>query len=779
MNESSDSLPLEELEKAPMPSIFSSLRATVSKPLQSVLDIEHYIKCNQRTEMLTQQYRKLMNVDTKLAGNIKRQSIAICPSIQFLPKGRTLEYFDKETYWLMLDYDHVISLVLDEKVEKASHSKYAMAVYRTISGKGLRILLKYMRPAGCTLTATELHRLAIDKAMAYFNDLLSINADIQCRDMTRLCGLSHDDKAYFNWNAEPMEITPEEVTKFYNTVVKETLNPDSAPPADASASRPSHRSKSSGKAHDSDGRWQTGIEEITTQVKRLAENWDIRFESGSHNKYLMRFTTFCHNYGADKEELSTWLQAEYGSEYKGIPDIVKTIYKFTDSFGIWKLKAPGEGYGKNPGVRAIRQWLSMRYELRNNTFTCREELRAIDLLHSKYRQWTVIDTKLENSIYDQMHLDGLCIGQKMLHAVINSDFCPDYNPLQSYLQDLDFTWEEGKHPDYIAELANMVHVKHYEGYYHSQEDFVYAFKKWLVAMTAGWFTNHIVNHTVLVLVGKGGIFKTTLLEHLLPPQLSSYFANDSSSDYRSKDFQEMGASKALVNLDEFEFPEGKNLSAFKSMITKQEFTFRRPYDRYPSILKHNTSFCATSNNVHFLKDNIGRRLLIWEVEQIDNPTTHKIDYTHVYAQALTLAKKVAANQKRMKENEEKDAQVTKGDEWVYWLTQEDIEKQKLHNELFRRDNHLAEQILRYFRVPTKKDEEGCNLKFMTASEILDRISTNPIFRQEFSSCDLIPVMERLGFKRIHRHNGDGWWVVEKDGKEILDDHEFKPGQDKL
>ena len=191
-----------------MPSIFSSLRATVSKPLQSVLDIEHYIKCNQRTEMLTQQYRKLMNVDTKLAGNIKRQSIAICPSIQFLPKGRTLEYFDKETYWLMLDYDHVISLVLDEKVEKASHSKYAMAVYRTISGKGLRILLKYMRPAGCTLTATELHRLAIDKAMAYFNDLLSINADIQCRDMTRLCGLSHDDKAYFNWNAEPMEITP-------------------------------------------------------------------------------------------------------------------------------------------------------------------------------------------------------------------------------------------------------------------------------------------------------------------------------------------------------------------------------------------------------------------------------------------------------------------------------------------------------------------------------------------------------------------------------------------
>lgn len=52
MNESSDSLPLEELEKAPMPSIFSSLRATVSKPLQSVLDIYHtsYLYASQNGE---------------------------------------------------------------------------------------------------------------------------------------------------------------------------------------------------------------------------------------------------------------------------------------------------------------------------------------------------------------------------------------------------------------------------------------------------------------------------------------------------------------------------------------------------------------------------------------------------------------------------------------------------------------------------------------------------------------------------------------------------------
>lgn len=778
MKESTDIMSLEEPQKAAMPSIFASLRSTVSKPVQNVLDIEHYIRFDQHTEVLTQQYRKLMNVDTKLAFNIKRQSIAISPSIQFLPKGRTLENFDRETLWLMLDYDHVASLVLDEKVEKAAQSKYVMVVYRTISGMGFRILLKYTRPAGCTLTATELHRLAIDKAMKYFNDLLMLNADTQCRDMTRLCGLAHDEKAYFCWNAAAMEITPEEVTQFYSTVVKRADEPSALsqnPDAATVPPRRHRRSMSSTKAHDGEGKWQTGIEEITTQVKRLAENWDVRFESGSHNKYLMRFTAFCHNYGADREELFAWMQDQFGTEYPGFKDIVKTIYKHTDSFGCWKLMAPGEGYGKRPGVKAIRQWLSTRYELRHNTFTCREELRAIDVMHSKYHQWTTIDTKLENSIYDQMHLDGLYIGLQMLHAVINSDFCPDFNPLRSYLKDLDFTWEEDKHPDYIAELADMVSVKRYEGFYHDQGYFEYAFKKWLVGMVAGWCTDKVVNHTVLVLVGKGGIFKTTLMENLLPPLLRSYYANDSSADYRSKDFQEMGASKALLNLDEFEFPEGKNLSAFKSMITKHEFTFRRPYDRYPSTLIHNTSFCATSNNVHFLKDTLGRRLLVWEVEQIDCQKIHQIDYTHVYAQALALAQKV------MKKGKKTDGGETKEEEeWVYWLTPDDIEKQKIHNELFLKDNHLMEQLLRYFRVPDKeKDKNSCCLKFMTASEILDHISSNPIFRQDFSTKDLIPIMERLGFRRIHRHNGDGWWVIEKDGKEIMTDHEFNPGEDEL
>ena len=91
---------------------------------------------------------------------------------------------------------------------------FTMVFYITVSGKGFRILLRYMRPEGCNLTATELHLLAIRKAMSVYDKLLGISSDKQCQDMVRSCGLAYDPEAYFNWNAEVFAITREEVEEF-------------------------------------------------------------------------------------------------------------------------------------------------------------------------------------------------------------------------------------------------------------------------------------------------------------------------------------------------------------------------------------------------------------------------------------------------------------------------------------------------------------------------------------------------------------------------------------
>ncbi|MUU05557.1 MAG: hypothetical protein EP150_11475 [Prevotella copri] len=98
--------------------------------------------------------------------------------------------------------------------QTARNIPFTMIFYITVSGKGFRILLRYMRPEGCNLTATELHLLAIRKAMSMYDKLLGISCDKQCQDMVRSCGLAYDPEAYFNWNAEVLAITREEVEEF-------------------------------------------------------------------------------------------------------------------------------------------------------------------------------------------------------------------------------------------------------------------------------------------------------------------------------------------------------------------------------------------------------------------------------------------------------------------------------------------------------------------------------------------------------------------------------------
>lgn len=53
---------------------------------------------------------------------------------------------------------------------------------------------------------------------------------------------------------------------------------------------------------------------------------------------------------------------------------------------------------------------------------------------------------------------------------------------------------------------------------------------------------------MLVLVGKGGIYKTTLLGSILPPCLADYYANDSTGNYLDKNMQEAHACKGHICL---------------------------------------------------------------------------------------------------------------------------------------------------------------------------------------------------------------------------------------
>ena len=132
-----------------------------------------------------------------------------------------------------------------------------------------------------------------------------------------------------------------------------------------------------------------------------------------------------------------------------------------------------------------------------------------------------------------MAKQGLRVSCSSLHDIINSDFSEPFDPFQEYLDGLK-PWVKGEHPDYIEQLADRIVVQDDPDHFHTQEWFRYFFKKWLVAMVVAWVTLKVVNQNILILVGKGGIFKTTFFAYLLPPCLRQYFINDSTANYTTR-----------------------------------------------------------------------------------------------------------------------------------------------------------------------------------------------------------------------------------------------------
>ena len=68
-------------------------------------------------------------------------------------------------------------------------------------------------------------------------------------------------------------------------------------------------------------------------------------------------------------------------------------------------------------------------------------------------------------------------------------------------------------------------------------------------------------------------------------------------------------------------------------------------------------------------------------------------------------------------------------------------------------------------------------KFVTASDVMERICTNPAFRQSMSNKDISMFMEALGFKKIHRKTGNGWKVIEMRPDEIENNQKMDGSED--
>ncbi len=738
----------EEVEEV-MPSFFWTIASSEGHQLINKDELVRIIKFDEMTKNHTELYRKQVPISKALADNTKLMMPGITASALMDGQGKQVANILKPTYWLAVDIDKIPDEKMQEVIAKADKDPYVMARYVTASGHGLRILARYKPFDDPEVTAVELFDVVVRKAMDYFSILLGVPADEKCCDITRMCGLAHDPTAYFCWNSKPFELESKDIKRLY---FKKSM-------AEKYERRSSRRRKPSQKMVSLAKRIPT-IDEAAASIEKLLETWGKAFEPSRHNDYVYNFGLTCLKYDIDQKEATDYADQHFSAQYPKTVSVMNQAYKHQEQRGTWQFMRKGESYGKKPSMKMLKQWLSMRYEFHRNEVTGYYEVCSRDVLKGKFHHWTRMDDNIENSLWIEMEEDGLQTQQPRLHSLINSDFSEKYNPLLDYLTALP-TWD-GK-TDYIQMLADRIHIANTDGAHHTQEDFRYFFKKWFVAMVVTWVTDTVVGQTILIFVGKGGLFKTTFFDKLLPKILHDYFINESTASYTDKDFMEAMASKALMCLDEFETAFGKNLSAFKSCVTKLFFSIRRPYDKYRTELPHRAAMCGTSNSVQIISEEENRRYSPWLIESIDSPIDHPIDYQHVYAQAVALGKEVMERQRKHE------------DGWVFWLTTEDIEVMREHNKMFMISNYMEDQILRYYRVPGK-DVEARYIKFRYSSEILERIGGCPALSRYIYQQNLASTLLRLGFERKRRSKGMGWFVIEKEMGEMNTDAIVSPSE---
>ena len=333
-------------------------------------------------------------------------------------------------------------------------------------------------------------------------------------------------------------------------------------------------------------------------------------------------------------------------------------------------------------------------------------------------------------------------------TALKSDRVPSVHPIREWLNALPpYTPDQ---PDWIDWLAQQVRVKpsgeEAKGdKARGEELWRTCFKKWFVAMVASWMNDEVVNHTVLVLVGRQGIFKTTWLDHLIPPELRAYSSKLPLSGQISKDDRLRLCENGMLNIDELDAMCGREMNIVKSLLTSTDVNERAAYGRLKERRMRLASFCASTNNREFLTDITGnRRWLPFEVESIQNPFHTIIPYERLYAQAKALVEEGI---------------------FSYWFDMEEMEVLEAHNEEFRALENEEELLKVYFAVPAS---DSMNSKFLTTAEISEKLISAGNIKRPMSLSRLGMILGQHGF--IASRQGTparrGWIVYERDSEEI-------------
>lgn len=654
--------------------------------------------------------------------NLKNAQPAFIPSV-LLEGGRTYAHVKGFTGFIMVDIDGIPPERFAAILTLVKEDIHSFLVYITISGCGIRVI---SHVEGGVTKAN--YRMVWEWVNDHYARLCGVEIDGQCKNATRMSVLCHDPEALLR----------PEASSFHTSGMKPREKPKRGTAVTVTAER------------------------AYKIIRAQLEEEGIAYAPGSYNDYVSRCFYHTNRYGVPQADAEAWALRTF-PDYprERLLPIVKSCYSLTMEFNtvplprsVRKKEKENDSSHKKATVEEMEEFINGYMKFRMNMLTHQIETQLIadaytDRPEASACHWQRLTDHIENSLWCAMQHHGMAVNLNELHTLLGSDFVKEYHPLKEYLDGLP-PWDG--ETDYIDRLAAMVHVKESP---HSplQQDksrerndlsetpvrFADILKRWMVSMIAAALNETVVNQVILTLIGRQGSYKTSFMQHILPPVLSEYYTTKSNSSRMTKDDLFTMTENLVINLEEIDTMPPSELNQLKAMVTQRYVDERRAYGRNKVHLPHVASFVATGNNLQFLTDDTGnRRWLPFEVEDIDSPWEADIPYEGIYSQTYALYQDI---------------------NFRYWFTDKEIQQLRGHVQQFEVPRPEYELILTYYRKPVGL-ERGV---YTTSSQIIGRFGNTSL---RLSLQKVGRAMRELGFRQVKASNANYWVVVERTTEEV-------------
>lgn len=634
----------------------------------------------------------------------KRKALCFTPSVT-CKGGHGKKHVTAYTGRCMVDFDDQPMEKLLHALELLADDPYVVLAYITISNAGLRIIYR------TDVTDITCHPYAYAQGNEHYARLLSFNADPKCKDATRCSVLCEHKDAYFNPEAERMHIeipSEEEKTK-------------------KKPGRPR-------KIHSTEARLaEPAVLDILAQQGKV-------YAEGRYNEYVSCALYLMNGFGVPEEDACDWAVNHF-EDYNSsvIASICHSVYQHTEEHGSRPLPHPSRKRKENPEfnyatIEELEDFINTQTEVRINVFNHRREICMAE--ETRFRPLTDSD---ENTLWLRAQKKGLYTSYRIFASILNSEFIGNYHPFHTYVEGLS-KWDGVT--DYISQVADLVETT-------DRRYFQHVFKKWFVAYVASNLVPEVINHEILTLIGEEGVYKTTFIKKLIPPELQRYFCPKVSTGAFTKDDLLEIAESLIICLEEIDSMSMSKMNRIKASVTLPEVNTRAAYAHNREYLSHCSSFCATGNNRYYLPDGYNRRWLSIYVLNINASALDSLPYDGMYAQAWSL--------------------YSSG--FCYWFEGDEAQDVKEHNEWFKEPSIEEELVLEHYRLPLPGEKPV----LLSVTRIMTTVSLGT--KYVLSHTKTRQALEKFGFRQARTKKLRGFLVIELTNKEIAENQRYIPSKE--